>query len=253
MRVNETTVMITGGLSGLGLATARRMTADGARVVLVGRDRPDAKEIAAAVGPEARFVAADVTDAEQVAAAVAEAGAAGPLRAVITCAGALAQGRILGRRGPLPLEEFDRLVRVNLVGTFNVLRLSAERMAALEPVDGERGVVVCTASIAAFDGQIGQTAYAAAKAGIVGLTLPAARDLAQHRIRVVTIAPGIFDTPMLDGLPAPVLDSIRAQTPHPSRPGRPEEYADLVAHVVGNPMLNGETIRLDGALRMSAR
>jgi NAD(P)-dependent dehydrogenase (short-subunit alcohol dehydrogenase family) len=245
--------MITGGLSGLGLATARRLLDDGARVVVVGRKRPDAEAVVAALGERAQFVAADVTCELAVAAAVDQAASLGPLRVVVCCAGVNEFGRVLGRRGPMPLAAFSRLVEVNLVGTFNVLRLAARCMATLEPVNGERGVVVCTASIAAFDGQAGQAAYAAAKAGIVGLTLPAARDLAEHRIRVVTIAPGLFDTPMVRDLPEPVRDSVARQTPHPSRLGEPAEYASLVAHVVDNPMLNGETIRLDAGLRMTAR
>jgi len=253
VQVCGTVAMVTGGLSGLGRAAARRLLDDGAQVLLVGRPRPDAQAIAAALGNGARFVAADVTSEEQVAEAVDRAAGLGPLRVVVCCAGINGFGRVLGRRGPLPLAAFTRLVQVNLVGTFNVLRLATQHMARLEPVDGERGVVVCTASIAAFDGQVGQVAYAAAKAGIVGLTLPAARDLAEHRIRVVTIAPGVFETPMLRDLPEAVRDSVARQPPHPNRLGRPEEYASLVAHVVGNSMLNGETIRLDAALRLAAR
>jgi NAD(P)-dependent dehydrogenase (short-subunit alcohol dehydrogenase family) len=253
VRVSDAVVMVTGGLSGLGLAAARRLLRDGARVVLVGRHRPDAQAIVAALGERALFVPADITCERQVAAAVDRAAGLGPLRVAVCCAGVNGYGRVLGNRNPMSLEAFSGLVHVNLVGTFNVLRLAAQSMATLEPVAGERGVVVCTASIAAFDGQVGQVAYAAAKAGIVGLTLPAARDLAEHRIRVVTIAPGVFDTPMLRDLPEKVRDSVARQTPHPNRLGRPEEYASLVAHVVSNPMLNGETIRLDAALRIAAR
>jgi NAD(P)-dependent dehydrogenase (short-subunit alcohol dehydrogenase family) len=197
------------------------------------------------------FVAADVTDEAQVQAAVDAASA--PLRIVVNCAGIGTPGKTLGRDGPLPLSTFERVLRVNLLGTFNVIRLAARAIAATEPVDGERGVIVSTASVAAFDGQIGQAAYSASKGGVVGMTLPIARELASHLIRVMTIAPGTFDTPMLAGLPEAARESLGSQVPHPSRLGKPSEYAALVRHIVENPMLNGETIRLDGAIRMAPR
>ncbi len=188
-----------------------------------------------------------------VAAAVETATTLGPLRVVVNCAGVATPGKVVGRKGPLPLDSFDTVVRINLVGTFNVIRLAAAAMMETEPVDGERGVVVNTASAAAFDGQIGQAAYAASKGGVVGMTLPIARELASSLIRVMTIAPGLFETPMLSGLPQEAQDSLGAQVPHPSRLGRPSEYAALVRHIVENPMLNGEVIRLDGAIRMAPK
>jgi len=246
-------VLVTGGASGLGAATAARFADDGAHVVLVDLASSAGRETAEQLGPRAAFAAADVCDEEQVRAAVEVASRVGPLRVVVCCAGVATPGRILGKRGLLPLEDFRRVVEINLVGTMNVLRLGVQAMAGLDPVEGERGVVVMTASVAAFDGQIGQAAYAASKAGVVGLTLAAARDLAQHLIRVVTIAPGTFETPLLAGLGDDVRATLEAQTPHPARLGRPQEYAALAAHIVANPMLNGETIRLDGALRMPPR
>ncbi len=206
-----------------------------------------------ALGERATFVPADVRDEDEVRAAVERASDLGDLRIAVTCAGVATPGRLLGKRGVLPLEDLRRVIDINLVGTANVLRLSAEAMAALEPVDGERGVVVMTSSVAAYDGQVGQAAYAASKGGVAALTLPAARDLAQHLIRVVSIAPGTFATPLLAGLPSEAMAALEAQTPHPARLGKPEEYAALAAHIVSNPMLNGETIRLDGALRMPPR
>ncbi|HJX86837.1 MAG TPA: SDR family NAD(P)-dependent oxidoreductase, partial [Gemmatimonadales bacterium] len=197
------------------------------------------------------FSAADVSDEAQVQAAVDAARA--PLRIVVNCAGIGTPGKTLGREGPLPLATFERVLRVNLLGTFNVIRLAARAIAATDPVDGERGVIVNTASVAAFDGQIGQAAYSASKGGVVGMTLPIARELAAHLIRVMTIAPGTFDTPMLAGLPEAARESLGSQVPHPSRLGKPREYAALVRHIVENPMLNGETIRLDGAIRMAPR
>jgi len=199
------------------------------------------------------FVPADVADADEVQGAVDRAAELGPLRVAVSCAGIGTAGRVLGRTGPFPLEAFERTLRVNLLGTFNVVRLAAAAMAGAEPVDGERGVIINTASIAAFDGQIGQAAYAASKGGVVGMTLPIARDLAQHLIRVMTIAPGTFLTPMLATLPAPAVEALGAAIPHPSRLGQPSEFAFLVRHIVENPMLNGEVIRLDGALRMAPR
>jgi NAD(P)-dependent dehydrogenase (short-subunit alcohol dehydrogenase family) len=246
MQISGCSALVTGGASGLGLATARELRAAGADVIIL--DLPGS-------GGEAvegvTFVAADVTDEAQVQAAVDAAGA--PLRIVVNCAGIGTPGKTLGRDGPLPLSTFERVLRVNLLGTFNVIRLAARAIAATEPVDGERGVIVSTASVAAFDGQIGQAAYSASKGGVVGMTLPIARELATHLIRVMTIAPGTFDTPMLAGLPEAARESLGSQVPHPSRLGKPSEYAALVRHIVENPMLNGETIRLDGAIRMAPR
>jgi NAD(P)-dependent dehydrogenase (short-subunit alcohol dehydrogenase family) len=253
MDVAGVVALVTGGGSGLGAATARKLHADGAAVVLADLPRSPGKEVADRLGERAVFVPTDVTGADDVSAALDAAEQLGPLRVVVNCAGVGTAGRILGKHGPLPLADFRTVIDINLVGTFNVIRLAAERIAATDPVDGERGVVVCTASVAAFEGQIGQAAYAASKAGIVGLTISAARDLADKLIRVVTIAPGIFDTPMLQSLPEQVRESLGAQVPHPRRLGSPDEYASLARYVISNPMLNGETIRLDGAIRMGPR
>ena len=253
MQIEGTVALVTGGASGLGLATARRLVNAGAQVVLL--DLPSAPGGAAAteLAPHAVFSPGDVTDEADVSAALDTAAGRGPLRIVVNCAGIGTAGRVLGRGGVLPLEDFSRVVTVNLIGTFNVLRLAAERIAATESVAGERGVIVNTASAAAFDGQIGQAAYSASKGGVVGMTLPIARDLADKQIRVMTIAPGLFETPMLASLPQEAKDSLGAQVPHPSRLGHPDEYAALVEHIVANPMLNGEVIRLDGAIRMAPR
>lgn len=252
MQISGCSALVTGGASGLGLATARELAAAGAEVIIV-----DLPSSGGASVPDALFAPADVTNEEQVRAAIAMA--TRPLRIVVNCAGIATAERTLGREGPLPLENFERVIRVNLIGTFNVIRLASEAMAATEPVGGtaqgeaERGVIVNTASVAAFDGQIGQAAYSASKGGVAAMTLPIARELAPRLIRVMTIAPGIFDTPMMAGLPQAARDSLGAQVPHPSRLGRPEEYAALVKHIVENPMLNGETIRLDGAIRMQPK
>jgi NAD(P)-dependent dehydrogenase (short-subunit alcohol dehydrogenase family) len=205
------------------------------------------------MGPAAAFAPVDVRDAEQVAAAVDLAAASGNLRVTVNCAGVGDPARTLGRSGPLDLDRFRRVVEINLIGTFNVIRLAAERIAATEPVEGERGVIVNTASVAAFDGQTGQASYSASKGGIVGMTLPIARDLSDRLIRVMTIAPGMFETPILAGLSDEVRASLGAQVPHPARLGRPEEFGALVQSIVENAMLNGEVIRLDGALRMGPR
>lgn len=253
MDVAGTVAVITGGGSGLGAATARTLHAGGAAVVLADLPRSPGGDLAAELGERALFVPTDVTSPDGVTAALDAAEGLGTLRIAVNCAGVGTAGRVLGKHGPLPLEDFRAVIDVNLIGTFNVIRLAAQRMAANDPVDGERGVIVNTASVAAFEGQIGQAAYAASKAGIVGLTICAARDLAETMIRVVTIAPGIFDTPMLQGLPEPVRESLGAQVPHPRRLGNPDEYASLARHIIDNPMLNGETIRLDGAIRMGPR
>jgi NAD(P)-dependent dehydrogenase (short-subunit alcohol dehydrogenase family) len=245
--------VVTGGASGLGEATARRLADEGADVVILDLPASRGAQLAGELGDRVEFVAADVTDADQVAAALDAAAARGPVRVVVTCAGIGTPGRIIGRNGLLPLEQFRRVVEVNLVGTFNVLRLAADRMMRNEPVEGERGVAVMTASVAAFEGQVGQIAYSASKGGVHAMTIVAARDLADKQIRVNTIAPGIFLTPMLMSLPEHARASLGAQIPHPARLGDPREYADLVAAIVGNPMLNGETIRLDGAIRLAPR
>ncbi len=249
MRIDGSRALVAGGASGLGAATARRLHAAGAQLTIADVNAALGESLADEL--DATFVACDVTRPEDVAAAVA---AAEGLRISVCCAGVGWAEKTAGRRGAHAFEPFETVVRVNLIGTFNVLRLAAEAMLANEPDgEGERGVCINTASIAAFDGQIGQVAYSASKGGIVGLTLPAARDLASSGIRVVTIAPGLFDTPLLAGLPEEARSALGEQVPHPQRLGRPDEYGDLAAHIVENPMLNGEVIRLDGALRMPPR
>ncbi|GAB3543196.1 3-hydroxyacyl-CoA dehydrogenase [Arthrobacter tecti] len=250
--------LVTGGASGLGRATAQRLYDDGASVVILDLPHSDGEAFAQALGDRARFVPADVTNEAEVQAAVDAAVELGPLRIVVNCAGVATPGKVLGRDGVLPLEQFSKVVNINLIGTFNVLRLAAEAIAATDPVQtetgtSERGVIVNTASVAAFDGQIGQPAYAASKGAVAAMTLPVARELARSFIRVMTIAPGIFETPMMAGLPQEAQDSLGKQVPHPSRLGKATEYAALVAHIVENQMLNGETIRLDGAIRMAPK
>ena len=246
MRIEENTFLVAGGGSGLGKATASMLAASEARVVVADL-RGEAPE-------GGRFVETDVTDEGSVRAAVNAALEVGGLRGAINCAGVASAEKVLGREGPHPLDLFAKVVQVNLIGTFNVVRLAAEAIVGNEPTeDGERGVIVNTASGAAFDGQIGQVAYAASKGGVVAMTLPVARELAKSGIRVMAIAPGIFDTPMMAGLPEDARDSLGKQVPFPSRLGKPEEYADLVKHIVENEMLNGEVIRLDGAIRMAPR
>jgi NAD(P)-dependent dehydrogenase (short-subunit alcohol dehydrogenase family) len=248
------TVLVTGGGSGLGAATARMVVEQGGSVVVADVDTERGERVAAELGERARFVPTDVTDEASVGAAVAAALELGGPHVAVSCAGIAPAERVLGRDGPHSLARFVAAIQVNLVGTFNVTRLAAQAMAAGEPgEDGERGVIVNTASVAAFDGQIGQAAYSASKAGVAGMTLPIARELARHGIRVLAIAPGIFDTPMLAAMSDQVRASLGAQVPFPSRLGHPTEYAALVRHIVENRMLNGETIRLDGAIRMAPR
>ncbi|WP_205698790.1 SDR family NAD(P)-dependent oxidoreductase [Conexibacter sp. SYSU D00693] len=254
MDCNGISAVVTGGASGLGRATVERLVEAGAQVVLVDLESSAGEQVAAGLGDAVTFAPADVRDAEAVDAAFAAAEELGPLRVLVHCAGRGGAVRLVGRDGePGSLETYSEVVGINLIGTFNVLRLAAARMARSEPVDGERGVCVLTASVAAFEGQIGQIPYASAKAGIHGMTLVAARDLAGRLIRVCTIAPGTFDTPLLARLPEDVKASLATSVPHPSRLGDPDEYARLALHIVDNPMLNGETIRLDGAIRMAPR
>ncbi|AMB39350.1 KR domain-containing protein [Paenarthrobacter ureafaciens] len=263
MDIKGTVALVTGGASGLGAATARRLFDAGASVVLVDLPQSAGEEYAAALnatssGQQAVFSAADVTDEAQIQAAIDAAAALGTLRIVVNCAGIATPGKVLGRDGVLPLEAFNKVIHVNLVGTFNVVRLAAAAMVQNEPVTTElggpeRGVIINTASVAAFEGQIGQPAYAASKGAVAAMTLPLAREFARSLIRVATIAPGIFETPMMAGLPPAAQESLGQQVPHPARLGRPAEYANLAAHIVENAMINGETIRLDGAIRMGLK
>ena len=255
MRIEDAIALVTGGASGLGEATVRTVLAGGGRATILDRPNSKGEALAKELGERAIFAAADVTKEAEVQAAVdATAARFGTLNVVVNCAGIGTANRTVTKAGPFPLELFELTVRVNLIGTFNVIRLAAQRMSANERNDeGERGVIVNTASVAAFDGQIGQAAYSASKGGVVGMTLPIARDLASLGIRVCTIAPGTFDTPMLALAPEPVRQALAAQIPFPSRLGRPSEFAALVRHIVENPMLNGETIRLDGAIRMAPK
>ena len=253
MDITDGVTLVTGGASGLGLATAKALAAAGARVVILDLPTSAGAERAAELGGTARFAAADVRSEDDVAAALDVADELGPLRVAVNCAGTSSAIRTIGKKGVFPLADFTRIVEINLIGTFNVLRLGAERIAQNDLVGEERGVIINTASVAAFDGQIGQAAYSASKGGVVGMTLPIARDLASKGIRVMTIAPGLFDTPLLAGLPEPARESLGKQVPHPSRLGNPDEYGALAVHIVENPMLNGEVIRLDGAIRMAPR
>ena len=254
MKLDGIVAVVTGGASGLGLACVRNLIARGGRVVIADLPGSNGAETVHEMGSAARFVAADITSATDMEKAFDAAEAFGPLRALIHCAGRGGPLRIIDKQGqPGSLDIFESIVRINLVGTFNVLRLAAARMAHHEPIDSERGVCVLTASIAAFEGQIGQAPYAASKAGILGLTLVAARDLASKAIRVCTIAPGVFDTPMLGRLTEEQRNGLGGAVPHPGRLGRPDEYAALALHIIENPFLNGETIRLDGAFRMPPR
>jgi NAD(P)-dependent dehydrogenase (short-subunit alcohol dehydrogenase family) len=249
MRIDSSSALVTGGASGLGAATAQALRERGAQVVIAdlpqSQDRVDSGQFT--------FAATDVRDPEQVAAAVALAADRAPLRVLVNCAGIGPPGRVLRKGEPMALEQFANVIGVNLIGAFNVIRLAAAEMASNDPVDEGRGVIVSTASIAAYEGQIGQAAYSASKGGIVGMTLPIARDLATLGIRVVTIAPGLFDTPLMGSLPPEARESLGASVPHPARLGAPSEYAALAVHIIENQMLNGEVIRLDGALRMAPR
>jgi NAD(P)-dependent dehydrogenase (short-subunit alcohol dehydrogenase family) len=253
MEIAGNVAVITGGASGLGAANVRCLAAAGARLAILDVNTEAGSQLAEAYGDRALFVNTDVTSgeaAEQALHRIRER--FGAIHFVVNCAGIGTPGRVVGKQGPHALERFEGVIRINLIGTFNMIRLTAAVMQENSPnTDGERGVIVNTASIAAFDGQIGQAAYAASKAGVVGMTLPIARELSSSGIRVMTIAPGIFDTPMLAGLPDPARDSLRSSIPFPRRLGRPQEFAALVRHIIENPMLNGETIRLDGALRMA--
>jgi NAD(P)-dependent dehydrogenase (short-subunit alcohol dehydrogenase family) len=253
MLIEGQAAIVSGGASGLGRATAKALAQAGVKVAILDLNEAAAQRAAGETGGLA--IGADVTDAASVETAFAAARERhGPARIVVNCAGVATAGRIVGREGPLPLDAFRRVIEVNLVGSFNVMRLAAAEMSVLEPLEeGERGIIVSTASVAAYEGQIGQAAYSASKGGTVALTLPAARELARYGIRVVAIAPGVFATPMVDGLPPEVQQSLAASVPFPSRLGRPEEYAALVLHLCSNPMINGEVIRLDGALRMAPR
>ena len=254
MRMQDVNALITGGASGLGAATARRFHEVDANVVILDRDDSLGAALAAELGERARFAKADVTSESEVNAALELArDAFGGLNALINCAGVGLAIRTISSRGPHPLEHFEAVIRVNLIGAFNVIRLAAMMMAGNQPnADGERGVIVNTASVAAYEGQIGQAAYSASKGGIVGMTLPIARDLGRNGIRVCTIAPGLFDTPLLAQVPEPIRAAMGEQTPFPTRLGLPAEYAQLAQQIVENAMLNGETIRLDGGLRMQS-
>lgn len=252
MQLKDVAVFITGGGSGLGAATARAMAAKGAKVSVFDRSQENAEKVAAEI--KGLAVVGDVTSESDVQAGLAKAEAAhGIARVLVNCAGIGGSQRIVGKQGVYPLDKFTNVIMINLVGTFNCLRLFAEQLVKLDAVGEERGVIINTASVAAYEGQIGQIAYAASKGGIVGLTLPAARDLASQKIRVNTIAPGLFLTPLLMGLSEEARASLGAQVPHPARLGDASEYGNLAVHIVENPMLNGETIRLDGAIRMAPR
>lgn len=253
MQINGHVAIVTGGASGLGEATARALAAAGAKVAILDFNVDGAKKVAAEIGGVG--IACDVASAESGEKAVAEAKAAlGPARILVNCAGVAPAQKVLGRNGLMPLDDFRRAVEINLIGTFNILRLFAETCTELDPLDGgERGVIINTASVAAYEAQIGQTAYGASKAGVMGLTLPAAREFAPLGIRVCTIAPGIFETPMLKGLPEAAQESLGQMVPFPPRLGKADEYASLALHIVQNQMLNGETIRLDGAIRMAPK
>jgi NAD(P)-dependent dehydrogenase (short-subunit alcohol dehydrogenase family) len=254
MQLKDMAAIVTGGASGLGAATARRLAAQGAKVAVCDLNAKLAESVAAEIKGTA--ILCDVSDAASAEAAVAQATKAhGPARVLVNCAGIGVAKRVIGRDGPMPLSDFDRVIRVNMIGTFNMLRLATAEMSKLEPLaaTGERGVVINTASVAAYDGQIGQAAYSASKGGIVAMTLPIARELAQFGIRVLTIAPGLFLTPLLANLPQEAQDSLAASIPFPRRLGHADEFASLALHMIDNPYLNGEVVRLDAALRMAPK
>jgi NAD(P)-dependent dehydrogenase (short-subunit alcohol dehydrogenase family) len=254
MQIQNNVFIVTGGASGLGGGTSRLLAAAGGRIVIADVQADKGEALARELGAAARFVKCDVTSEADAQAAVDAAGQLGTLRGLVNCAGIAIGEKTVGKDGPHSLASFTRVITINLIGTFNMIRVAATAMSKLEPTaDGERGVVINTASVAAFDGQIGQVAYSASKGGVVGMTLPIARDLSRSGIRCCTIAPGIFGTPMLLGMPQEVQDSLGKQVPFPSRLGKPEEYAALARHIIENVMLNGETIRLDGAIRMQPK
>jgi NAD(P)-dependent dehydrogenase (short-subunit alcohol dehydrogenase family) len=252
MKLDGVAAIVTGGGSGLGRATAEALAARGARVAVLDLNPAAAEDVAKAVGGLA--LVGDVADEVSAGAAIAKAAAAhGAARVLVNCAGIGVAKRVVGREGPQPLADFEKVIRVNLIGTFNMIRLAAAELAKLEPIDGERGVIISTASVAAYEGQIGQAAYSASKGGVAAMTLPIARELAQFGVRVNTIAPGVFMTPMMAGLPQPAQDSLGASVPFPARLGQPAEYAALAVHIIENGYINGETIRIDGALRMAPK
>jgi NAD(P)-dependent dehydrogenase (short-subunit alcohol dehydrogenase family) len=255
MELNKVRAVVTGGASGLGLAVARRLVADGAQVALLDVQADKGAAAVAELGASARYFQADVTSESGIVEVMAQAkDALGGLNVAISCAGILGAGRVLGKEAPMPLDQFARTVGVNLIGSFNVAKAAASLMQGNEPgEDGERGVIINTASIAAYEGQIGQAAYSASKGGVVAMTLPMAREFARIGVRVMTIAPGVFHTPMVDGMPPQVYDSLCAQVPYPSRLGQPAEYATLASFIIENRYLNGETIRLDGAIRLQPK
>jgi len=252
MLIEGAGAIVTGGASGLGRATAERLAREGASVFILDLPGSAGEELGGQLGGAIKFLPADVTSADAVSDALASAAEFAPIRILVNCAGISRPARVLGRKGPHSLDDFIRTLTVNLVGTFNVLRLAVPHMVSQELVGEERGVVINTASVAAFDGQVGQAAYSASKAGIVGMTLPIARELASHQIRVNAIAPGLFRTMIFEGTSDEVVHSLEQRVPHPARLGDPSEFASLVEHIIVNPMMNGETIRLDGALRMAA-
>ncbi len=254
MEIKNNVFVVTGGASGLGGATSRLLAQAGGKVVIADVQADKGEALARELGAGVRYIKCDVASEADAAATVAAAVEFGPLRGLVNCAGIAIGEKTIGKEGPHALASFARVVNINLIGSFNMIRVAADAMSKLEPTaDGERGVLVNTASVAAFDGQIGQVAYSASKGGIVGMTLPIARDLSRNGIRCVTIAPGLFETPMLLGMPKEVQDSLGKQAPFPSRLGKPAEYANLVAAILGNVMLNGETIRLDGAIRLQPK
>lgn len=254
MRIENNVFVVTGGGSGLGSATARMLVRAGGKVVLADVNREAGEKVAECLGVNACFVQADVTNDESARGVFSAAQSMGSLRGLVNCAGIAPAEKVVGKEGPHKLESFARAININLVGTFNMIRLAAEIMTASDPDEaGERGIIISTASVAAFEGQLGQAAYAASKGGVVAMTLPIARELARYGVRVMTIAPGIMETPMLLGMPAEVRESLGMMVPFPSRLGKPDEYANLVEHIVANQYLNGEVIRLDGAIRMASK